>query len=206
MTNPETPSHTQYFNIERVHSLVNPDDQTWPFGRGDALSDYLYRPTLKASTAEPLKVFIDTVKPMIDEMYIGDEYNELIIHRLIALIADVPEELPEEHRLAAWAYLLEQDWVHKADDHSPIGRYVRILAETDPEFAGKVQQIIAGVLETKLTQLNGIGNSAAETLKDNDFDMFPVVEYYQFLSANHPRLVDVYNSAVALRMALRELS
>lgn len=208
MSKETTPEEKIVLRDDFVRELISPDIACRPFGNEDSLSDYLYRPMNKSGPVETMIAFIDKAAQMMDQESLNDEYNHIKIHRMLALLVDIPETIQEEQRLEAWAYCLGQDWVHKLGHHHVLDKALAAMARKDEGFAEKVRQIMKDIFEQKRDELSSIvGKEKIEILFRERIDFYEVLDLYSDMrNTSTKQAVDLYNSIVTLMMTVRHLS
>lgn len=187
-------------------SIIIPDYEYRPNGRGDELTSYFYE---KALNGEP-EVLLAAVyasedllekadgKPMMDEA------NELKIDRLLAMVADIPPEVDMTVKSDVWQIVLEADWLHWSESQYATEIAIRRLSERDPGFVSNLKHIVDLVVNNKKRTLceqtgydKNVVSPAADSL-DN--------EGMSYIVSRHPAAAMTYQSLVALCGVLRDLA
>src|SRR5579884_2231947 len=145
----ETVGGQQTLADSKVYSLLCPDYAYRGFGQADSLSGYLYEPIKEQGSADRMLAFIDQAAKVIDTSEPDGELNQDKIHRLVWLVADIPDEIDEDERLRAWGHLLEADWVHLYARAGNIDEVIDHLADHDRTFAQAIYNQMVHVYTRK---------------------------------------------------------
>lgn len=201
MVSPETTPPRRDFVIE----LIAPRDAYRPFGGDDSLSEYLYRQVLEDQTADVMIAFVDDVETLIDTEEPDSQLNQEKILRLIALVADIPREVPETERLKVWRHLFEADWVHMCSQMGDIERVMSGVERAQPEFAPLILGEARAVLTSKSEQFGRSVSFSDEIPKvlASGFDSHAALDAYARIHQEHPELIPVYNSMLSLSAILK---
>lgn len=198
-----------------VRELLFPETSYRPFGKGEPLSRYLYDQMEMTQSADFMIAFIDDTESYISPH--DDETTQIVIERMAALIADMPDGVPEDERLRVWEHLFDSDWVHMHANKDQIERAIRsagvvrpsfiesrlgIIEKELPGYIGRIGERLQLVLNRKyealrvredlpsgMPDLPSISHSSKDTL-----------DWYTELRQHCPDALPLYNSIVVLKM------
>jgi hypothetical protein len=199
--------------IERVaEAIITPEDQTVPFGDGDTLAHYhLYQPMRETGSVDRMIEVIDYTEPMIDKTETENEYNQLKIARLAALVADMPDTLPLEERTRAWRHFISADWVHMYSDTYDVDRVITTVAREDTELGNEIRNVQNRVFEEKLTAFTKKTGEIPRFMRESLFstsrsasrdDWLPqAMDGYDHVRKRYPDALPAYNTLVILAMS-----
>jgi hypothetical protein len=192
-----------------VGALVNPDVAYRPFGRQEPLSDYLYRQFQATGRADTITGFIDAVEPFINKEDGGviEEYNEMKIRRMTALIADIPKEVPVATRMVAWEHLLSSDWVHQFGDPEIIIGAVSRMGRENPFMGRLVTASFDRLMQAKaanVQQAVAWSNRQPVPLQP-DFDIHAALNEMAEVGKSHSEGLPAYHSLLSLGLIARSL-
>jgi hypothetical protein len=200
----ETRTQPPQISDHIAFELVAPLDAVRPFGAGEILSDYLYRPMKDSGSADPMIGFIDYAERFIDTEYIDSQYNHTKILRIACLVQDIPEELPLDERARAWRHLLNADWVLMFGELNEIEGVIRRTAAKDPELGDEIRKIQFETFQakaTKLDELVGEDERVPRFARDRQFDFGSAMDGYDVVRDEYPEALLTYNSLVVLAMS-----
>lgn len=139
-------------------ALIAPDPPYLPFGANEPLSDYIYRPMRVESTADRMIAFVDTVEKFIQTLGGTDpanEFNEMKIQRMLALVGDIPEEIPDSERLRAIEHVLGLDWVLNNAEIWGVRNFIQDQLNKNSDLDKQLRAIIIELIDKKLAVLLG---------------------------------------------------
>lgn len=152
------PESKDIISDDIVIALIAPDPPYLPFGANEPLSDYIYRPMRAESTADRMITFVDTVEKFIQTGGSTDpsnEFNEMKIQRMLALVGDIPKEVPDSERLRAIEHVLGLDWVLNNAEIYGVRNFVQDQLNKNSDLDKRLRAIIMELIDKKLTLLLG---------------------------------------------------
>ncbi len=203
-----TKEQSQPFKQEFGQALIAPFDQTFPFGKEEPLSHYIYEPMRETQSADMLIRLIDYAESIIETDDVNSEYNHLKILRLAALVADMPDSLPLEERTRAWRHLIGGDWVHMFGDMGELDRVIIDVADKDPELGDEIRKVQQSVFEEKSTTLEKVvgEDERVPRFTFEGFSLERAMEGYGTVQTHYPDVLPAYNTLVAISMSGHRMS
>lgn len=150
------PESKDALNNDVAIALIAPDPPYLPFGANEPLSDYLYRPMKEESSTDRMIAFVDTVEEFIQtENGTGpaNEFNEMKIQRMLALVGDMPQEIPESERLRAIKHVLDSDWVLNHAGIWDVRNFIHDQLNKNPDLDHQLRALIIELIDKKLAAL-----------------------------------------------------
>lgn len=132
---------------DRLTAILRPDQlqqNNLPYGNEDALTDQLYAQMRDTDSADPMVSLLHVADAQIDQtLPPGDELNQLIAGRAIAVVRDMRLDIPPAVRLASWRHLLDANWVHVHGNHSELKTAINHTLRKDGDFRAEFSNMIA---------------------------------------------------------------
>lgn len=198
-----------------VKELLVPEISYRPFGKGEPLSRYLYDQMEETQSADVMIAFIDDTESYISPH--DDETTQIVIERMTALVADMPDSVPEDELLRVWEHLFDSDWVHMHANKDQIERAIRAAGVVRPSliesylgvgerelpgYTGQIGKRLLLVLSRKYEALKAredlpVGMPSLRSISHSSKD---TLDRYTELHQHCPEAVPLYNSIVVLKM------
>lgn len=148
-----------------VIALIAPDPPYTPFGADDPLSVSIYRPMKAEGKADRMIAFVDAAEEFIQTGGGTDpanEFNEMKIQRILALVGDIPEEIPDSERLRAIEHVLGLDWVLNNAEIWGVRNFIQDQLNKNSDLDKQLRAIIIELIDKKLAVL--LGNPSTREL------------------------------------------
>ncbi|MBI3494718.1 hypothetical protein HY004_01915 [Candidatus Saccharibacteria bacterium] len=191
-----------------VMALIAPDPPYTPFGADDSLSISVYRPMKAEGSADKMIAFVDAVEEFIQTGGGTDpanEFNEMKIQRVLALVGDIPEEIPDSERLRAIKHVLDLDWVlnHAGilEVSSFIQNYLRKYPDQDESLKAAITDLIDKKLAVLLDDLRT--RELVSGISEGSFSVDTAMEIATAIRETAPDVLPVYDGLVQLLLVAK---
>ena len=139
--------------------IINPENALTALGRNDAIVLQFYKQLAKGNyeyARQAVKFTIQSLGMDRGEAYqvaVEHDLNEERIARLLAIVADIPSEVPIEHRLLIWQDIFEADNLQVAEHVGELEKALHQMHDNDPQLIERVDGVLQAVIVAKLQRL-----------------------------------------------------
>lgn len=194
-----------------VIALIAPDPPYTPFGADDSLSISVYRPMKAEGKADKIIAFVDAAEEFIqteDGTGPANEFNEMKIQRILALVGDTPEEIPESERLRAIKHVLDLNWVLNYAGILEVRNFIQYQLNKNPDLDQQLRAVITELIDKKLATLSSDSRTSelVSGISAGSFSIDTAMETAAAIRDAAPDMSDVFDGLIQLLFAADSLS
>lgn len=189
--------------------ILYPEHATQGDGNLDSLVPYIHRLMLEGNP-EVMVVAVEVCNGYIqlDEkgrVDLDSQRNEEIVSRLLAMVADMPVEIPIEQRLLVWQRLFTLDKLQAAEHIEDTAKAIQYAYDVDPLLVNRLEGVLNAVIVRKLKKISTLlGQQKIVSLDDLQFGQFGKGSVLDTITHRFPAAaLTLYESIAVLETSVR---